>query len=48
MRRGPARFPVTAIGGVVLGASLLVWLPAARDWDVRARPASLAWVADEG
>ncbi|MER7560276.1 glycosyltransferase [Nocardioides sp. NPDC126508] len=23
------------IGGAVLGASLLVWLPAARDWDVR-------------
>ncbi|MFJ9392613.1 glycosyltransferase family 2 protein [Nocardioides sp. NPDC101246] len=23
------------IGGVVLGASLLAWLPAARDWDVR-------------
>lgn len=24
-----------AIGGAVLGASLLAWLPAARDWDVR-------------
>ena len=24
-----------AIGGVVLGASLLAWLPAVRDWDVR-------------
>ncbi len=28
----PAR---AAIGGAVLGASLLAWLPAARDWDVR-------------
>nr|WP_221208971.1 glycosyltransferase [Nocardioides albus] len=25
----------SAVGGVVLGASLLTWLPAARDWDVR-------------